>query len=292
MTHVLLILLPFLFTFQAFFCRMYSAAYQGKKSDAASGVYSIIFGFFIGLITWGLNGFSFAPSVTTVICGLMNAAILYLYNTSLVRGSVTGSYGFLTVCSMSGNMLLPVFANAVINRIPVTVIQITALVLLLISFFLLNSNSASRKVRKGYSMWCVCIFLSNGVYGIILNLQQQLCAGAQRTEMVVITYLAMAAAVLILSLFKGKNDFTADFRMGRKALLFAMISCTFATCASNLLVYLITRAKSLPLLYAMINGGMLVASTLLAAFLLKEKLTPLRIAGIVLSCAGIVLLCL
>ena len=290
MDFMLLILMTLLFNCQALFCRLYSPAYKGRNSSAASSVYSIIFGLTIGLVTLAMGGFTFKPSLTTVICGALNAVMLYIYNTSLVKGSVLGSYGLLMVCSLSGNMLLPVFWDAIYNGTPITVLQIAALVLLIASFVLMNSGDINKERKKGYYLFCASLFLTNGFFGSILNTQQQLSAGGQRTEMVVTTYLGMSLFLLILSLIKNRSGFIGNFRMGKKALLFAAASCIAATVSHNLKIFLITRTD-LTLLYAFSNGGMVVTSTILAAILFKEKLTLPRIIGIVLSCAGIMMLC-
>ena len=57
----------------------------------------------------------------------------------------------------------------------------------------------------------------------------------------------------------------------------------------NLKIFLITRTD-LTLLYAFSNGGMVVTSTILAAILFKEKLTPKQILCFVMSTVGLVLI--
>ena len=69
------------------------------------------------------------------------------------------------------------------------------------------------------------------------------------------------------------------------------LSALCATIAVNLFLYTMSGIN-LTVLNVVDNGGVLVVSAILAFVLFKEKPAPRTIAGIVLSCASIVMLCL
>lgn len=292
MLYGLLVLLTFIFAFQSLFCRLYSEAYMGPDKGIASTVYSIIYGVVVGALSLAMNGFMFAPSAATVRLGLLNACMLYLFNASMVNGSVRGSYGFLMICSVSGGMLVPILWEAVSKGQMLAGTEIAALALLVLSAVMMNLKGLSRSSDWKYYAWCVVLFLSNGFYGTLLNIQQDVMNGTQRTEMIIITYMAMGIAALAITAVKNGKGFANAFRMGKKAAAYAVGACVAATIASNMMMYLIANFGNLTFLYAFNNGSVLVVSAVLAAIIFREKLLPPRLVGIALACAGIVLLCL
>ena len=64
MLYAVMVLLTFIFAGQSLFGRLYSEAYAGKGN--ASAVFSILYGIVVGVITLGINGFVFTPSVPTL----------------------------------------------------------------------------------------------------------------------------------------------------------------------------------------------------------------------------------
>ena len=290
MLYAVMVLLTFIFAGQSLFGRLYSEAYAGKGN--ASAVFSILYGIVVGVITLGINGFVFAPSVPTLLLGLLNAVTLYMYNMSLLSGSVRGSYGFLMICSVAGGMLVPIFYDAISHGEMLAMTEIGALVLLLASSVLMNLKGLSRSSDWKYYAWCAVLFCSNGLYGTFMNVQQEMMAGMQRSEMIIITYMGMGLGALAITAVQQGKAIKQAFSMGRKAWIYAVCACIAATVASNIMMYLIANFNNITFLYAFNNGSVLVVSAILAAILFREKLLPPRIAGIALASAGIVLLCL
>ena len=208
MTAVLLGFMVLFYSFQSLFTRLYSAHYKGPDSGQSTTAFNICFGAFIGLATLITGGFSFAPSWQTVLCGALNAGMLLLYNTAMIESGNRGSYSFLMIASLFGCIIVPLFVGAIFLGEQLTALQIAAIVLMLISFVVMNARTLSLKGSSGaYYFWCAMLFLSNGAFSTIMNLQQKAAAslglGAQRTEMIAIVYLGMALAVLMMELVRG-----------------------------------------------------------------------------------------
>lgn len=285
------------YTCQSLFTKLYSANYQGKNVALSSPVFSICFGGFIGLATLAVGGFSFAPSWPTVLFGLLNAAMLLLYNTSLIEAGNRGSYSFLMICNMFGAIIVPLFVGVVFLGETLTLVQIIAIVLMLISFVVMNARSLSLKGASGaYYIWCALLFLANGLYSTIMNAQQQtmlsMSLPAQRTEMIAISYVGMALVSFIIQYVKGGRERIREgFSMGKKSALFVMMCCLVATLASNLLLYVLTQMPS-SILYTIDNGGVLVLSILCSFVIFKEKPTWEQVLGMVMAVASIVMISL
>ena len=163
--------------------------------------------------------------------------------------------------------------------------------MMLISFVLMNLKGLTLKGSSGkFLLWCAALFLSNGLYGVLMNLQQRMMNGAERNEMIILTYLGMA---LLYAAWAGIRDRKAlkGFRMGKGPLTWLLLCCVSATAAAHLMLFLLTRVDA-SLLYTIDNGGVLVLSLLYSLILFKEKPSPVQMAGMALASASILMLSL
>ena len=286
-------LLVLLYTFQSLFTKLYSMNYTGPATGHATAVFSICWGGFIGIVTLLMNGCVFTPSWQTVLWGLANAAMLWLYNTSLIQAGDRGSYAFVMVCMLFGGIIVPMLFGIAFLGESLTLLQAAAIVLMLISFVIMNARGISFKGASGkYYMWCAIVFVANGLYGTIMNAQQKLTGGMENSEMIVVAYAGSALVVGLVYLLRGKlGELGAAFRMGRKAALCALGSCLVATFASNLLMALLGQMDS-SILYTIDNGGVLVLSALFSCLIFREKLRWEQWLGIGVATLSIVMISL
>ena len=288
---VLVSLMILFFSFQSLFTRLYSANYAGPDAGKATSVFSVCYGVFIAAASFLLGGMTFAPSWQTILLGLLNAGMLILYNTSIIEAGNRGSYSFLMVASMFGGILVPMAIGLIFLGETLSGLQIVAVLMMLVSLVLMNVRTISFKgASKSYYIWCLALFFANGLYGAINNLQTVVMEGAQRTEMLTILYLCSALAVIITECVKGQGkQLLSGFKMGKKSVLFMVITCLSATAAANLLLYILTLMSS-SVLYTIDSGAVLVLSILYSLILFKEKPTWEVVLGMVIAVASIVLI--
>ena len=168
--------------------------------------------------------------------------------------------------------------------------QIAGIVVMLISFVVINlSDEPMTGVKKGYAGWTALLFVVNGIYGTLMDGQQRVMAGAQRNEMIVVTFLCSSLVSLIYLLCTQKKAAAKAFRMSRNAWLCVLGGSLSATLAVYQMMIMLGR-MSAAIYYTVSNGMVLVMSVLLSAVLLKEKLTRNVIIGIVLAVVSLVLL--
>lgn len=279
------------FSFQSLFTRLYSANYAGTDASKATPVFTVCYGLFIAAASFLLGGMSFAPSWQTWGLGLLNAFMLVLYNTSMIEAGNRGSYSFLMVSSMFGGILVPMFIGVCFLGESLKGLQIVAVVLMLVALVLMNVRTISFKgASKAYYLWCIALFMSNGLYGAIQNLQAQVMNGAERTEMLTILYACSALTVIIPEVVRGRGKALKEgFKMGKKAAVFLLICCLSATAAANLLLYILTLMDS-SVLYTIDSGAVLVVSILYSLVLFKEKPTWEQVIGMAVAVASIVLI--
>lgn len=281
----MLFILALLYSFQSLFCRLYTSARNGEGAVQ----FSVIYAAFVGFSTLAMNRFAYAPSGITVLLGLVNAMVLLTYNIAMVRCGNLGSYAFMMVCTLSGGILVPMVYDALYLGYVFSPFQLIAIALILIAFVLMNLEGFTAKKNARYLLWCAILFIANGMYGVILNLQQTLMNFTLRNEMIITTFLGMALMTSAFQLLVARKDFLNGFKMSRSAALHLFLSALSATLAVSLLMILM-KSVNLTLLSVMDNGGVLVLSALYAFTLFKEKLKPSGILGLLLVGIGIIML--
>jgi len=162
---------------------------------------------------------------------------------------------------------------------------------MLCAFVAMNARGMSFKgAGKAYYIWCAMLFLSNGMYATILNLQESTMGPGQNSEMVITAYLGTAVIVSLAQTLSGRGKKLAQgLRMGKKAALFALGSSTCATVAANLCLYLLGLVEA-SVLYTIDNGGVLVMSAICSCVLFRERLRWEQILGVVLAALSIVMI--
>ena len=292
-TALLVIAMVILFSFQSLFTRLYTRAYAGGDEKQATPVFSVCYGLFIALCSWIAGGFSFRPTGYTWLFGVLNALVLLLYNNAMISGGKLGSYAFLMLSSLFGGIALPLLVGVVFLHETISALQWAAVAVMAVAIVLMNSKGLSLKnAPKKYYLWCALLFLANGLYGVIMNLQVNKLDGRESSEMLVILFACSALTAFAAQACTGKGKALADgFRMGIRAGLFLAVCCASAFAAARLMLYLLTKTQS-GLLYTIDNGGVLALSFLYSIILFREKPNFSQIIGMILSAASIVLICL
>ncbi len=292
-TILLLAVMTVLFSWQSPCARKYTEHYAGPRAGDASNVYSMVYGTVIALLTFAINGFRFAPRLSTVLLGLLCGLALIGYTTSLVKASSRGPYSFMMLSSLAGGLLVPMLYDMLFRGERLSAIQFFGVGLLLASAAVMNLQGLSfrgGKPARSYFPYCLLLFLSNGSYSQLMNLQQGITGGPERAEMIIVTYSFTALGVLVFWLLRRPKDLPSAFRMGRTALLWALAACAICTSATNMLLYLLSIMPSATILYAIDSGGVLALSGFYALFIFHEKPTPSQIVGLCMAVTSVVIL--
>lgn len=292
---VLIALVIVLYSFQTLFCRLYNNCYPGKE-EVSPFVYCAYYGVFVSVATFFFGSCSFSPSWQTVLFGLLNAFALLLYNITLIKATATGSYAIANLSLLSGGILIPLLESVLIFGGVLQPIQYAGIALMLIAFGFLNADGLfakkgekKEKSNRMFYVYCALLLLANGAYGALFNAQQKLLNEAERTEMIILTFLPSAIIGFIMVLAKEKKNTLACFKQTRLSTLHLILCCISATIAINLLVYIMSLVD-VAVLFTVENGGVLIMSALYAAFLFKEKLTLPKIIGLVIAVISMALL--
>lgn len=291
MTSALLItVIVVLYSFQTLFCTMYTNRYPGKAENA-SPVFCVLEGIAISIFTWAWIGFKFELAPLTLLFGALNAAVLFGYNTSLIKASAKGSYAFMNVSLLFGGILVPLLYTTLFLGDTLQWYQYLGIVLMLISFVLMNYKEIRLKGTPWiYYVFCAILFICNGLYGTLLKMQS-VYHEEQKNEMIILTFGLMGLIALVQLIFKEKKDTLKAFRLSKKAILPLILCLISAALAINMLVLVIPMLNT-AVLYTVENGGVLLLSALYSFLIFKEKPQLGKNLGIVVAVVSITILSL
>ena len=286
-----------LYACQTLFCRLYNQRYPGEESTSPF-VYNVIYGVFVSVVTFAVGKGRFAPSTATVLLGLLNGAVLFGYNLSLIKATAGGSYAVANLCLLAGGILIPLFQSVIVYHVPLNTLQYAGVAVMLAAFLFLNLDGivggkkeakAKTAASRLFPLFCALLFLFNGLYGALLNAQQEATGNTQREEMIIVTFLFTALLGFAMLLAKRGRGSLAAFRQTKGSALCMLLCCISAAAALNLLMY-VMQLVNVPVLYTVENGGVLVLSVVFAVFLFKEKITPFKAVGLLLALSSLVML--
>lgn len=288
MRYILIAVLILISTLQSLFCRFYSGCYPGEES-MASPVFSVTSGLTVAAAALAVSGFSFAPSWQTVLLGCANAAVLIGYNTCMVRASQTGPYSVQMTFMLSGGILVPAVVSLGFGD-RFSWIKWCAIAMIVVSIWLVSRKSGEGKITSRIFLpLCAGLFLANGAYGALFDIQQRLTGEGEKEAMVAVTYAVTAVASFAAAFARRRTRLWGDFRQTKKSCLFLVLSSLVVAVAINLMVFILPLVDT-TLLYTFDNAGVLLLSVLSSCLWFHERLSVRNIAGCTLMCAGLVMM--
>ncbi len=289
MTSTLLIIaLILLYSLQTLFCKFYSDNYTGKR-ELSSPVLCVAQSIAIALLSLAFAGFSFKISLISFVFGALNAAVLFGYNTSLIKAGERGSYAFMNMMMLFGGIFVPlVYVSISTGEFP-SIVECIAILTMIGACVLMNvENIKLGGAKLSYYVFCLLLFVFNGLYGTLLKAQEQYNA-KESQEMVIISYGLMGVIALVQLLAKEKKNTLSAFRFNKKCALFLVLFLIISGLAVNVLVLLLGYLNA-AVLYTVDNGGVMMLSALYSITLFKEKATPLKVIGIIIAVVSLCVL--
>ena len=116
-------------------------------------------------------------------------------------------------------------------------------------FVLMNLQGLSLKGSSGRFLLWRGAFFSNGMYGILMNWQQRLLNGAERNDMIILTFLGMALIYAVTQLLRDRKALMQGFHLQPQPLLFLLLCCVCATVAAHVMLYVLKTGERLRALH-------------------------------------------
>ena len=288
LSYLLLGVMILMYTLQSIFTRKYSDHYP-QREELASPVFTICSGITVVIVSLIMCKFSFAASWQTVLLGVINGFSLILYNTSFIKASRSGPYSVLMVFVIAGGILIPTAVGAIAFSDQVTIARAACMAVVLAAVPFVCMKDESTKQQKGFFLACTLLGVGNGLYGIMLDVQQRLTGAGEKEEMVAITFFVAVVISCILLLAQQKRQFLAVMKQTKQSALYLVLASLVVAGAIHLLTAMLGM-MDLALLYTFDNSGVLMFSVLCSWVFFKEKLSLKNWIGCAVMCIALTLM--
>lgn len=223
-----------------------------------------------------------------VIYGLINSTMYALGFYSAYIAYKLGSFG-LTRLFTSFRVIISTFYGIIFLNEPTSVFTYVALVMILISLFLMNYNKENETSQKISVKWIINVVLtvaSNAAISIIGRMQFGVFGDTYKNEFLIISLSGAAISLFVLGLIFERNSFKATikngFLYGAAAGIFNGINSILIIVTYNYLpISFISPVKS---------GLSMVLSFLISIFLYKEKFTRRQLISVGIGIVAVILM--
>ena len=265
--------------------------YQTKVGNApmtsllfslGSGIVSVLFFVIACGFKIGFNWFAFSMATGRALC-------IVLYTVIGLKMMSIGKVAIYTLFIMIGGMLIPFLYGAIFLNEQISAWKIVGMVLLITSLLLpvFKNDKNENKSPKLLFVLGLLIFVLNGLVGVFSKTHQISQNALPTLEfgfwVSAINAVSVAIAVVIYIIInKGKVSFKKDLgKMIDKwwiVVLFALVSQ-----AGGVFQLFAATTIDAAVLYPLVAGGTMVASTIFSGLLFKEKLNKLLTLCLILS---------
>ena len=296
---LILVFMIAIYTSQSLACSQFGKHYPGDSAKTSS-VFSVLYGgictVFTLVFTACTGGLPLAISLPTVLLGLANGIVLTTYNQFLLKSSAAGPYSIVMIFMMSGGLIIPVLWSVIVDGNALNGLQWIAMVLTLVSFLILNMPKKGERVSFRFLWYCTVLGTANGIYAILMNHQQAMTANTENAAMIMLTFgtCSLLSLVILLIPSKGasfapRTELRRCFTFNKPCLAWGLASALSASVAVNILLWILSK-MNVAVVYAFIDGGVLLVSVLISLIFLGEKCTLTKVIGIIVATAAIVML--
>lgn len=260
-----------------------------QKKHGSSMLSGLKFNFFVGLfssvIFLFINKFKVGISLYSCILAVVMTLIAILYinlGFVIIADGKTSYYAFF---KSMGAMLVPYLWGLLYLKEKPTIWNITGLILIAASIFLMNSDMG--KIRLRSIALCFVVFFCAGIVSIISKEHS-----INPNAVTPIDYVLLTSFVKIIFcgglylIFRSRDANKAENKRDFGSLTFLCAASALLTGISYIIQ--LNFAKDMPatLLYPILTGGAIVATTIFAGVFFKERLTLKGILSVIICFVG------
>lgn len=257
------------------------------KGMADCAAFSILTAFSAAVILFITGGTPSLPSPYTVgmgmLFGVVTGSYILLYSAALSAGPL--SY---TVLIAACSMLIPTFCGALFWKESVGWFQVAGVALLIVAFYFGVNLRKDKRLSPRWLVLCVMVFLVAGTTGLLQKIHQ---TSSHKEEINAFLVIAFLTAVLILGgyYFIGRRKGqTKSFSLLSRTTAMGIAAGLCLGLHHKMNLYLSGVLPSI-LFFPIMNGGLILLSSLAGRVVFREKLTRSQIFSLLL---GVVAVCL
>ncbi len=242
----------------------------------------------LGLILFAANGFR--VNWLTVVIASVSGLALFFAGFCSIYAMKSGTVSLNSMFGTAG-MIVPVLAGVFLFHKPIAPLQWAGLAVFFLSAWLLIGGS--KAVYAGFSGKTLLLLIGSLMAnGTTMLAQQMFTAYVPDGDVSVFSFFSfaiIAAGSGIFYKFLSAGNCEGGTKLN-KPLLVCGVALAVSVFIINQLATLSTRLISPVILFAFINGGGTIISTVVAALVYKEKISKKTAAGILLGITSLLLI--
>ena len=290
MVPLLVILAISMFALQNICFKTFSDRFMKTGADYA--LFSTFYYALTVLLLLGLFGFGSAGPETLaigVVFGGMFVTTILLYMKAMTCGPM--SFTALLFCFA---LLVPILAGWLFWGERIGLLQAVALAILFVSFYLGSGPNAAgeRRFSMKWLLLALGAFAGNGVLMSLLKWHQRILPGKEIGAFLVIAF--ATAVVCSLVLFGVRVRVFREQAAAPRSLPYwlALAGAGATTAFGNAATLSLAGRLPAVIQFPLVNGGVVVATTLLSVLLFREAMTKRSWTGFALGVAALVIISL
>ena len=244
------------------------------------------------LFAWG--GFGKA-SLFTVLLGVLFGAVTALQGVTNMAALQVGPLSYTTVI-ISFSTLISALSGVLFFGESIELWQIIGMVLMLASFALANGEEiGGKRANLRWLLLCVVAFLATGAIGVMQKIHQSSAFKEELNAFLVIAFGVSAFLSGVVALFLRKKESGSEEnrndRGGMMLLFLLMLVSGVCVAVNNKINLYLSGVIDSVIFFPVVNGGVLVLTTLASLIIFKERLRTKQWNGILLGIASVLCLC-
>lgn len=228
--------------------------------------------------------FTFELVLTGSAMGICSACSYYFMSLALYQGPMSYTV-FVSCCAM----LIPTVSGSVIWQEPVGIFSIIGIGILLIAFYIGTANQSGGKISKRWLIYCLMMFLSSGMIGVLQKIQQNSFFHKESDSFLIINFLSAAVFLTIPVIIRLVRRRPVAAKMLTATVRYAGL-CGFGYAAIHYMNLYLSGALPSAFFFPVYNGAVILLTTVSGAVLFKEKLNRMQYVSIAVGVLGICLI--
>lgn len=224
-----------------------------------------------------------------LIYGIINSTMYAIGFYAAYLAISSGSFGLTRLFTSFGSIVIILY-GVVILKEPVSPLMIAAIILVLLSVFLMKYQKRSPYEKTQFSLkWIISIILiiiSNSLISIIGKMQHNTFADTYKNEYLIVSFLGSAFWLIIMAIIFERESFTSTIKHGA---LYG-ISAGLFNGINNLFIIVSYNYFPISFLSPVRTGLGMTISFLVSSLIYKEKFNRRQIIGVIIGVIAVILI--
>ena len=240
------------------------------------------------MLVWFFAAGDTSVSALAIIFGAVYGAILCLFMYFKNQSIATGP---ISLTSLIGNcaFITATWFGVIYAQERVSVFQLIGMTLILISLILcINPKKSAEPLRLRWFLYCLAFFGAGSLIGIFQKVFGRSQAVSEVNGMMLSASIVSCVLFFAVGLITNKAHRLARPTVKRDALIYILFS-GITGCVYIRLNMSLSAIIPSALFFPVVNGGIVIITTLAGALIFREKLNKTQLLGILLGLVAIVI---